>query len=259
MSQIEIDKGLAGYLEKDIEVVATSRRDWKLELEALCRLTDVFRRLTDLIIVKETNLNLPAQLLLVALNQLYGVASELLRRRTKDAQALTRRAIEAAGIAYRLWKHPELIQVFNEAYPHINDAEHPDQFTPSKKYRQEFKLELLFPGDSSALQTLKSLYELFSAGASHAGLGALTGHQWKDDTLSLSVRETDRVEIGRSWHAIINSYWEILRVFLAILRSAIPLGMAVMVEEDMKQWLADYIRTTKERVTWIPGLREPTL
>lgn len=80
---------------------------------------------------------------------------------------------------------------------------------------------------------------MFSAGASHAGIGALTGHKWKDGILSLPVRETGKVEIGRSWHATINAYWEILRVFLAILRSSIPGGMATAVEVDMKQWIAD--------------------
>lgn len=211
--EIEIETGLAGYLEKDAAVVETSRKEWEPEYTALSRLVDIFRRMAQLVVIKETNLSLPSQLFLVGLNQSYGVASELLRRRATDAQALMRRAVEAAGVAHRLWKHPELTQFFNEAYPHINDDNHAQQFRPSNKYRQEFSSSQLFSGDSSALQTLGSLYELFSVGASHAGLGALTGQRWKDSVLALSVRETNRGEIGRAWHSVITAYSEILRVF----------------------------------------------
>jgi hypothetical protein len=239
MSDFEIETGLTGYLEKDAAVVEISRKEWEPEYTALSRLLDIFRRMSQLVVVKEINLNLPSQLFLVVLNQSYGVASELLRRRTTDAQALMRRAVEAAGVAHRLWKHPELTEVYNEAYPYINDANHPKQFRPSDRYRQEFSAIQLFSGDSSALQTLGSMYELFSARASHAGIGALTRQQWKDGILALSVRETNKVEIGRAWHSVNTAYWEILRVFFAILKSAIPDGMAAAVEADMKQWLED--------------------
>lgn len=254
--EIEIETGLAGYLEKDPAVVEASRKEWEPEFTALYRLVEIFRRLSQLIIIKDKNLNLPAQLFLVVLNQSYGVASELLRRRTRDAQALTRRAVEAAGVAYRLWKHPELAQVFNEAYPHINNDNHPKQFRPSEKYRQDFGAVQLFSGNSSALQTLGSMYELFSAGTSHAGLGALAGQQWKEGILSLSVRETNRVEIGRAWHNVNLAYWEILRVFFAILKSSIPGGMAAAVEADMKLWLEDYKKKLKDRTPWILDVDE---
>ena len=257
--EIEIETGLAGYLEKDTAVVETSRKEWELEYTALSRLVDIFRRIAQLVEIKDKSLSLPSQLFLVVLNQSYGVASELLRRRTTDAQALMRRAVEAAGVAHRLWKHPETIQVFNESYPDINDDNHPKQFRPSNKYRQEFSSSQLFSGDSSALQTLGSFYELFSVGASHAGLGALAGQRWKDNILALPVRETNRVEIGRTWHNVIIAYWEILRVFFAILRSAIPDGMTAAVEADMKQWFEDYKKTLKDRTPWIPDIQKINL
>lgn len=124
MSDIEIDPGLTGYLEKDATVIEVSRKEWEPEYTALSRLVDIFRRISQLVVIKDNNLSLPSQLFLVVLNQSYGVASELLRRRTRDAQALMRRAVEAARVAHRLWKHPELIQVFNECYPDINDDKH---------------------------------------------------------------------------------------------------------------------------------------
>jgi hypothetical protein len=257
--EIEIETGLAGYLEQDVAVIEGSRKEWEPEYIALSSLLDIYRRLSDLVIIKDQNLNLPAQLFLVVLNQSYGVTSELLRRRTRDAQALTRRAIEAAGVAHRLWKRPELIQVFNEAYPHMNDEKHPKQFTPSDKYRSEFSYTRLFSGDSSALNTLKSLIELFSVGASHAGLGALVGQQWKDGVLKLSQRETNRVEIGRAWHSVVGAYWDMLRVFFAILKGSVQDGMAEAVEINMKTWREEYMKTLKERTPWIPNLHEPVL
>jgi hypothetical protein len=256
MSEIEIEKGLTGYLAKDAAVVETSHKEWEPEYMALSLLVDIFRRMAQLVVIKDKRLSLPSQLFLVALNQLYGVASELLRRRTRDAHALTRRAVEAAGVAHLLWKHPELTQVFNEAYPHMNESNHPKQFRPSEKYRQEFRSSQLFPGDSSAFQTLGSLYELFSVGASHAGLGALAGQQWKDGVLALSVRETEREEIGRAWLSVIAAYWIILRIFFRVLKSAIPDGMTAAVEADMRQWLEDYKKTLKNRTPWIPDLQK---
>jgi len=259
MSEIEIEAGLGGYLDKDAAVVETSCKESEPEYNALSRLLDIFRRMSQLVVVKDLNLSLPSQLFLVVLNQSYGVASELLRRRTTDAQGLMRRAVEAAGVAHRLWKHPELTQVFNEAYPNINDDNHPKQFRPSNKYRQEFSSSQMFSGDSAAVQTLGSFYALFSVGASHAGLGALTGQKWKDGVLALSVRETSRVEIGRAWHSVITAYWEILRVFFAVLKSAIPDGMTAAVEADMTQWLDDYKKTLKDRTSWIPDIHKMNL
>src|SRR5437867_11336918 len=115
MNDIKIETGLQEYLDKDCEVAAQSMNDWRPELDALGRLADIYRRLLDLLVISDKNLNLPAQLLLVVLNQLYGISSALLRRRSRDAIALTRRAIEAAGIAYRVREQPGLTQVFNEA------------------------------------------------------------------------------------------------------------------------------------------------
>ena len=257
--EIEIEAGLTGYLDKDAAVVEASRKEWEPEYDALSRLVDIFRRVSQLVVVKDKNLSLPSQLFLVALNQSYGVASELLRRRTTDAQGLMRRAVEAAGVAHRLWKHPVLTQVFNEAYPEINDDNHPKQFRPSKKYRQEFSSSQMFSGDSSALQTLESFYELFSVGASHAGLGALACQRWKNGVLALSVRETNRVEIGRAWHNVNLAYWEVLRVFFAVLKSAIPDGMTAAVEADMKAWFEDYKKTLKGRTPWIPDVHKINL
>lgn len=97
--EIEIETGLTGYLDKDAAVVETSRKEWEPEYNALSRLIDIFRRMSQLVVVKEESLSLPSQLFLVVLNQSYGVTSELLRRRTTDAQLKRREwPIDCGGI-----------------------------------------------------------------------------------------------------------------------------------------------------------------
>jgi len=259
MSSIKIETGLAGYLAKDSGVVKASLEEWALEYKALSRLVDIFRRVAQLVDIKDTNLHIPAQLFLVVLNQSYGIASELLRRRTIDAQALARRAVEAAGIAYRLWNHPNLIQVYNEAYPNVNEDGHPGQFRPSNSYRTEFSAAKIFPEEIEAFQPLRGLYELFSVGATHAGLGALGPLKWKDGVSSLSEREIDKVEIGRAWLSVIAAYWIILRIFFRVLKSTMTDGMSMAVEAEMKEWVQDCKVMLKSRTPWIPDIEKVTL
>ena len=53
--EIEIETGLTGYLDKDAAVVETSRKEWEPEYTALIRLVDIFRRMSQLVIVKDKN------------------------------------------------------------------------------------------------------------------------------------------------------------------------------------------------------------
>ncbi len=254
---IEIDKGLHGFIEDDFKVVAESFEHWQPEFDLLCRLHDIYVRLMSLIEIKEDQFNLPGQLFLMANNSLYGVTSALLRRRTDDAQALMRRAIEGAGIAYRVFERPELLKVYQEAYPHVLEEKNPKQFTPTSRYREEFSSAKLFGREGKTWEHLKTFYDLASASASHAGIGALKGQKWKDSYMILPRRETSKVEVGRAWHAVLHSYWNVLKVFLSMLRGCIRHGMAGVVEEDMKKWLAGYEKLLPERTPWIPELQLP--
>jgi hypothetical protein len=259
MSEIKLETGLAGYLAKDAGVVESSLKEWGPEYKALSCLVDIFKHVAQLVVIKDTNLHIPAQLFLVVLNKSYGITSELLRRRTRDAQALARHPIEAAGIAYRIWKHPDLIQVYNEAYPKVTEDGNPAQFRPSNSYRTQFSAAKIFPEDTEAFRPLRGLYELFSVGATHAGLGALGPLKWKDGVSSLSERETDKVEIGRAWLSVIAAYWIILRIFFRVLKSTIPDGMSVAVEAEIKEWVQDHRVILKDRTHWIPDIEKGTL
>ena len=170
---------------------------------------------------------------------------------------MLRRAIEGAGIAYRIWEQPDLLTVYQECYPHVLEEDNPKQFTPSDRYRTEFSSTKLFARDGNTWSVLKTFFDLASACASHAGIGALKGQKWKDGNLSLPQRETSRIEVARAWHAVLNAYWNILKVFFAILKECIADGMKPAVEADMKQWHDDFPKMLKDRTFWIPELQSP--
>ena len=259
MSDIEIDKGLEGYLAKDSDVIEHSRKHFGPELAMLGRLADTYGRLSALVVVADPNLNLPAQLFMVVRNQLYGIVSALVRRRTTDAQALTRRSIEATAIAHHLSEHPELATVFNEAYSHISEDGHPQQWSPSGKYRDEFKTGKIFSGEGETWKRLREYYAMFSAAASHAGLFALIRQTYKDGYLRMPPREEKGYEVGRSWFAITYLYWDMLKVFLTILKPAIKDGNENLIEQDMKIWRSDFDKHAKERTFWIPKPEAPAI
>ena len=96
------------YLDVERQAVAESQQLCAVELTAFCELVDLYERLLRMIPGDRENLVLPAELFLATLNQMYGAGAQMLRRRLPDVHALTRRAIELAATAYRLWKHPEL-------------------------------------------------------------------------------------------------------------------------------------------------------
>jgi hypothetical protein len=79
-----------------------------------------------------------SKLFLVVMSQMYGVVSQLLRRRVVDAEALSRRAIEATATAYRLWRKPELSKGFDNAYPNAGDDASAKQWRPSGEYKEKF-------------------------------------------------------------------------------------------------------------------------
>ncbi len=254
--EIEIEQGLEGYLAKDQRAIEHTRQHFGPELAMMSRLDAIYLRLSELVEIGNEKLNLPAQLLLVVRNQLRGIVSALLRRRTTDAQALTRRSIEATGIAYRAWNNPELATVFNEAYPHILEEGHPKRWRASKKYWEKFNSGQLFLGQGESWKRLKEYYAIFSAAASHAGLGALIRQRYEEGYLRMPQRETKGFEVARSWLAITLLHWDMLKVFLTIMRPAIKKGDPKMIEQEMSIWFEDFRRHTKERTFWIPKPKE---
>src|SRR5262249_24321060 len=156
--------------------------------------------------VSQRTMLLPADLFLVVKNQMFGVVSQLLRRRLSDAQALTRRAIEATAAAYRLWEHPELAEVLAAAYPDVKKTGDKKQWKPSKCYKEEFSTTKLFDPPGETWERLKTLYEVFSAMASHAGPGATTSHEFREKIRYAPFLAPKEEDIRRTWHTLLAAY-----------------------------------------------------
>jgi hypothetical protein len=214
-------------------------------------LSELYRLLVAATTVPDERHYIPAAHLLVAESQLYGVVSELLRRRTTDALASTRRAIEAAAVAYRLWENPDLLPVFKDAYPNFQVPNHPTRWLPSRHYRKAFSTKNLFRGEGNTWRSLKTLYDLTSAKSSHAGPGATIPHKAEGGFLRLSFREKDDVEIRRSWYGVMTAFWGCLKVFLAMMRETGKPAMITLLEQDMKRWHGKMAVQINERTYWI--------
>lgn len=152
--------GFRGYLRVEAEVAERSRTEYESEVAAFAELTDLFDRLAAAVKIKERRCILPAELFLVVANQMCGSGSLMLRTRREDALAATRRAIEATAVAYRVWEHPELADVYVKAYPHAGDPRHPRQSQPDRRYVREFKTANLFApeGPTNTWYTLLTAY-----------------------------------------------------------------------------------------------------
>lgn len=107
---------LMDYLDGERRAAQGCQLQYKAEIELFAQLVDLFDRLRAAVTVREERALVPGHLLVVVQNQLYGVVSQIIRRRVTDAKALTRLAIEATGSARRIWDDPSLAEVFVNAY-----------------------------------------------------------------------------------------------------------------------------------------------
>ena len=251
MSIVETTGGLRQYLEHDLKAIEESYEHWAPEFQAFVRLSEIYQVLVATVVVVDEKHYIPGAHLLVVESQMYGVVSELLRRRPIDAQVLTRRAIEAAATAYRVWKYPELLPVFKDAYPNFLDQNHPGRWKPSARYRQEFSTFKLFGEPGDTWKSMKTLYEVLSAKSSHTGPGATIPHVTKEGACHLSFREKDDIEIRRCWYAVLTAFWNCLKVFLAMMRDTGKPAMISVIEEDMKKWQAQIAKQIDERAYWM--------
>src|SRR6266849_5314600 len=119
------------YLKVEGEVADRTRVEYRAEVGAFAELTDLYERLAAAVTVTERRALIPADLFLVVANQMFGSGAQMLRTRSTDALALTRRAIEATAAAYRIWQNPELADIFVNAYPRDNQIGHPEQWLPT--------------------------------------------------------------------------------------------------------------------------------
>ncbi len=228
--------GIIEYLEAENRLAEESRICRHQEFDLFCELAEFYERLLSAIKISDKKAQIPAELFLVIMKLMYGVASQMLRGRHSDAWALTRGAIEAAAIAYRLWEHPELIRVYERAYPNIGKTGNHRQWQPSLAYRQNFSTLKLFDQSGSTWRNLKVFYEMFSVMATHAGPAVLSYHETSDDILSLPFLESGEQDIKKCWYSLMLAYYEILKVFLQIFKDRWSIPEADLFGQDLLVW-----------------------
>jgi type II secretory pathway pseudopilin PulG len=153
-----------------------------------------------------------------------------------DAEALSRRAIEATATAYRLSKKPELSRVFDNAYPNSGDGASPKQWHPSKEYKKEFNTGTLFSERGEVWIYLRSIYDSFSAASSHAGPLATAFIQERNGVVEIQFIEADNSTVRLAWNYMLDAYWEMLGVFLQILRGSANQTAIVALEQGLAEW-----------------------
>jgi hypothetical protein len=246
---VEPALSLGRYLEAEEKAIEESKHQWNQEFRSFCELADLYDRLKCMMRINSQEILAPAKLFLVVQTQMYGVASQLLRRRLVDAEMLTRRAIEAAATAYRVWKYPGLTDIFYNAYPNANQTLGNNQWQRSREYRREFSTDKLFGENGKTWRNLQSLFSMFSALSSHAGPGALISHKTRDQLVTLHFFETDDKITFLSWNYMFDCYWEILKVFVEILGKT--------AEETMRNTFATDALAWRKRTEQVATKRAP--
>lgn len=246
-----------GYLEFEAKEAEKSKEIWEPEYVKYCELADKYLILTSSMKIDNSQVRLPARLLLEVESQMYSIGSQLLRRRVTDSMMGLRRAIEATGVAYRVWKNPSLVEVFFNAYPWAEQNDHPKQWKTSDDYKREFNSAKLFGEEGDVWKSLKVGYQVLSAMASHAGPGVLSSQEIREGYYFSHFVETNDKEIRRGWYYSISMLWATLRVFLTILRQSIPAQVGSSLEEDVISWRDSIAAQMGERAPWMAPTEKP--
>lgn len=242
---------LNDYLETERLAEKESLEHWKPEFDLFCELAELYTQLVHALTISDSKMLLSADFLLIVEGQMFGVISQLLRRRLTDGKALTRRAIEATATAYRLWKQPELIEIFLKAYPNAAKTEDRKQWQLSRRYREEFSTRKLFDQQGVTWERLKRWYEIFSAFASHASPGAIVGHESRVTQRYAPFLATDDKEIRRVWYNLLAAYMGMWKVFLRIFRAKSKEPSVDTLEKSFVALREHASRVMHERAPWI--------
>ena len=187
------------------------------ELELFDSLSTLYDRLIAECPIRTATDRPASGLFLVVSIQMLGIPSQVLRGRVTDAYVLARRAIEGTGAARVLAEQPELERVFISAYPNVGDADHPQQFLPSREYKQAFSTRKLFKdATDDPWRQLRVMYATISATHSQAGIGAMISHQLRDGRLFMPAVESDDRVLLRSWYSLLATFTSILEAFFLI-------------------------------------------
>jgi hypothetical protein len=221
-----------------------------VELDFFAQLVDLFDRLREAVKVDDSRAEIPAHLLLVVQNQLYGVVSQMSRRRVADAKALTRLAIEAAGAAKLIWDKPNLARVFVDSYQGASALapDDPKRFLPSREYVTAFTSRELFKGDGEDWKVLRVAYGLFSATAAHAGLGATIPHKFDDYGVGSNPFADDE-ELRRAWYPMLRVYKAIWLVFADVLLTSCDGTTLLRLQIDFATWWYWVCDSARNRAT----------
>lgn len=177
----------------------------------------------------------------------------LLRRRSADAELLTRRAIESAAMTNRLFRRPTCwTSLLARTMELRQGAEYCKQWQPSKEFKEAFTTAKLFHEPEEFWRTLRLDYDMLSVMAAHAGLGATTTqHIVGQRRVLLYFKANDR-DLDRVWYHQLALYFSILRVFFASLfRETGDAKMVDVFAQDILSWRHSVQALMKDRVPWL--------
>jgi hypothetical protein len=251
MSTIEEAKGLLSYLDQEDDIVSSSRSQWSPELDLFTELANLYAELNTITKITDLDAHIPADLFLLVQKQMFGAVSQLLRRRVGDVEYAARRVIEAAATAYRLSRHPELLEIYATAYSDTDGDEKSVSWNPSKEYKREFSTQNLFKEPAGFWTTLKVDYAMFSAMSTHAGLGATAAHVTAEGKRVLHFFDGDDKNMYRCWYHQAALYWSVLRVFLDIMRRTGQPQLISIFETQMRAWQKKACILLDQRAPWV--------
>lgn len=245
---IELAKQLTDYLDQEIKINEECRKRWNAELKAATDLALLYEKLTVFTRVNDPLTLVLADLFLIAQSQLFGAVSLLLRRRRSDAELLTRRAIEAAAMTNRLFRHPDLLDIFARAHDDIKAKSNPQHWQPSREFKKHFATRLLFSEPEEFWETLRIDYDMLSVMAAHADLGATTTQVTVEQRRVLAFFETVDTDLDTSWYHQLAIYWALLRVFYNSLKDTGDKSMAAVLSAEILKWRDAAFELLKRRV-----------
>lgn len=218
----------------------SSRQEWESEFIAFSKLFDFYERLNSVCRPQGRGMTdyerLSFIFLLSVKQQIVPVVSLMLRARTVDAMTLTRRAIEATAFANRIWKYPNLLEVYVRGYPNVNSGTDHRQWQPSADYLKQFSINKIFSDLGEVGQNLRTMYAIVCMRASHPGIGLLQDLRSHEGGLFLHSHETDPRKLGQIWVVLCGVFFDCWKVFLRVLRSLGNSQNIRILEDEIMQW-----------------------
>ena len=209
---------LREFLDQEEGVSSQSSKKWADELVLFCELEELFALYCNYAYPADAPQAYCSILALDIHTQLFGVASTLLKRRTRDAFLLARRSIESAAIAQRLSEHNELVEVFLEGLPNLYEVKHPRQFRRSSRFTEEFKVWKCLQNVGDIGSFLNGAYEMLSVYATHVNRTLLeelakSDYDESSGMINMEVIQSSDKKVTIAWHYLMIIYGQMLELF----------------------------------------------